>query len=283
MNLTLSLLAGLVLLLPGITALASWNLLGNNRQVRRPDLPLTAVNALVIAVGVSILVQVVFFVLAELVAAPAEEQIVALIRENLNGSDFNVPDPFLAAFGLATDATPNVSAAAFATFLAVVLLECLFVALVINSRGLEIILDGIDARSFGWAHEHIWRPLSHGYTPTAFVLTSALHEGRGIGYQGSIIDIRLDDLGQVKSLSLGQPERFVYDLTKRAEAETRGWGPFAKTSDAREPKFETSENYWIGGVLVIDPSTIQQIWVHSLSDSALDELNDLNQARKAST
>ena len=53
MNLTLSLIAGLVLLLPGLSALAAWNYKGALDGAPGPEIPLTSVNGLFVVLGIS--------------------------------------------------------------------------------------------------------------------------------------------------------------------------------------------------------------------------------------
>jgi len=57
LNFTIALLAGLVLLLPGITALVSWNLQGATHGAKRPELQLSSVTALFVALGIAIVMR----------------------------------------------------------------------------------------------------------------------------------------------------------------------------------------------------------------------------------
>jgi len=66
MGLTLGLLACVLVLLPGLAVLAAFNYRTQRGGARRPELPLTAISALVIAVMFSIIVHSAAFMLAEL-------------------------------------------------------------------------------------------------------------------------------------------------------------------------------------------------------------------------
>src|SRR3712207_4261522 len=73
MNFTLALLAGLVLILPGITALAAWNFQGAAQGARRPELQLTSISALFIALAIALLMHLLGFALTSLAWSAARE------------------------------------------------------------------------------------------------------------------------------------------------------------------------------------------------------------------
>lgn len=67
MNLTLSVVAGLLLILPGLAAIASWNIRATRSGATRPELPLTAVSVLLIAMGVSLCAHLIGYGVIEIV------------------------------------------------------------------------------------------------------------------------------------------------------------------------------------------------------------------------
>lgn len=255
MNLTLSLLTGLLLLLPGLTSVVTWNLRGARAAARRPDLALTAVNALFAALAVSGVVHGCGYLIGEIATRATSE--IGLL------SAFTAPYPALLNLAL----KPDGSAEPFAIFefgLAT-LVESLAVWRVITSPGLDVALHNIDGRGQGWVFEHIVRPHANGYVPIAYVLTDAIDEGLGIGYQGSIAEIRQGEDGKVVGIALGAPQRFLYEI-RAGERRPRIFG-----GERTAPKIEMQAREWLGGVVVLDVTAIRNIVVHNLSHAELDE------------
>ncbi|MFC6627892.1 hypothetical protein [Sphingomonas yabuuchiae] len=98
-------------------------------------------------------------------------------------------------------------------------------------------LDGLDSHTQGWAFQHIIDPTNHGYFQLAYVLTDAVEDGRGLGYAGGIADIRLSDDGEIKALTLSEPNRFIYMIGGKPKEKghlslPRSWGSMMRRDDA---------------------------------------------------
>jgi hypothetical protein len=262
-NLTLSLLVGLVVLLPGLTAVVAWNRLGNRYGAKGPELPLTAVSALFIAISVSVLIHVIGTLFGEIAVHVSDE----LQLEPLLTAPY--PAVIEAAFG---GQAPGALAPAIIEFLVVTLIECWAVVRIVLSPGLGLVLRDVDARNQGWAFEHVVRPHTYGYTPIAFVLTNMTHEEVGIGYQGPIVELRQTGDGKVGTIVLGQPERFVYEM-KIAVTKSR-FLPRA----AEPPTLLIHARHWVGGAVALDMTVVRNIVVHNLSE---DEIADGHHKRLA--
>jgi hypothetical protein len=254
-NLTLSLLTGLVLLMPGMTAVAAWNVRGNRYGARRPDLPLTAVSALFAAVGISLIVHAIGFVVAELAIRVTEERHYPPLLAP--------PYRSLLDLGL-TQSRPKTLSYGLLEFLVITLLESYAVARLIGSRGVDLVLHDVDARGQGWAFEHVIRPHMRGYTPIAFVLTGLTHDGLGIGYQGPVVDLRQTEDGGLRAIVLGQPQRFLYEIASAKASKRRFAGA------RRPPQLKIHTREWVGGVVALDAAVVGNIVVHSLSDAEVE-------------
>ncbi|WP_447763415.1 hypothetical protein [Sphingopyxis panaciterrae] len=254
MNLTLALLAGLILLLPGLTAIVAWNLQGSAQGAKRPELQLTSISALFVALAVAIVMHLLGFALAELARA-------ALIELGHHVAPLGplVANPY--AMMIETWAGQRPGVMALAVFLGLILYECLIVWRLIASQGLDLVLESSDVRTQGWVFEHVVRPLRHGYTPIAYVLTSAVHGEYGVGYEGIVADIRQGDHGELRSISLAEPQRFVYQLVGTDEARPR-----------RRPKLVTHDREWVGGVVALDGAMIRNIVIQNVSQQLVAEL-----------
>lgn len=254
MNLTLSLLTGLLLLTPGLTAVVAWNGRGARAAARRPDLPLTAVSALFAAIAVSSIMHLVGYLLGEIAARATEE---LGLRSALTA-------PYPAIIRLLIAEHPAADTPAMAEFAVAVVVESLAAWRLVSSEGMDLALHDVDARGQGWVFEHIVRPHMNGYVPIAYVLTDATHEGMGIGYQGSVAEVRQGDDGKVISVALGGPQRFLYVLRPA----TRPSSPFGNKAD--EAKVEITARQWLGGVVALDAAVIRNVIIHNLSYAELD-------------
>jgi hypothetical protein len=254
MNLTLSLLTGLLLLVPGLTAVVVWNGRGARAGARRPDLPLTAVSALFAAIAISAVMHLLGYLLGEIaVRATAELGL---------RSDFTAPYPAIVRLLIADHPIADMSA--MAEFAVAVAIESLAAWRLVTSEGLDLALHDVDARGQGWVFEHIVRPHMSGYVPIAYVLTDATHDGMGIGYQGSVAEVRQGEDGKVALLALGSPQRFLYVL--RPGSEPSRWFGGARS----EATIEIKARQWLGGVVALDGATIRNIVVHNLSHAELE-------------
>lgn len=258
MNFTLALLAGLVLLLPGITALVAWNLLGATQGAKRPELQLTSVNALFVAMAMAILMHVLGYGLVALLWSAAIE-----LGLHIRPWGPPIQNPYEMALAVSLGKGSPSSESVW-TFLIVILLESMLAWRLIGSRGLDIALDAFDIRSQGWVFQHVVRPLRHGYTPIAYVLTTSTHGEYGIGYEGIVADIRQGDNGELKAISLAEPQRFIYQLVPADEKHPR-----------RKPHLQTHDREWIGGMVALDGSMIRNIVIHTVSCELVEELEEL--------
>lgn len=259
MNFTLALLAGLVLLLPGITALVTWNLQGATQGAKRPELQLTSVSALFVALAMAIAMHVLGYALVSLFWAAAIE--LGSYLETPLGAIIDNPYEMVLAI---SSGAGKPSAEPIEAFLIVILLECVLAWRLISSRGLDIALDALDIRSQGWVFQHVVRPLRHGYTPIAYVLTTSSSGEYGIGYEGIVADIRQGDNGELKAISLAEPQRFIYQIVPADEKHPR-----------LKPHLQTHEREWVGGMVALDGAMIRNIVIHTVWQELVEELEDL--------
>lgn len=214
MNLTLSLLAGLLLLLPGLGAVAAWN--NGSEAARRPELQLTSLTVLFAILALSMLSHL------------ATYGVIYLLREaavqfgDVSGVRYGpvLDNPYVAAFQFTVSRTPPTldekeTAATLirlACFLVVVVLQSAFVFLLVRNPGLDVVFEKQDLRGQGWAFQRIVRPSRHGFVPYARVFTTLTSGDRGLGYEGVIAELRQGADGEIKSLFLAECHQFTYEL-----------------------------------------------------------------------
>jgi hypothetical protein len=277
MTLTLAVIAGLLLLLPGMTAVAVWNLT-NKASASRPELPLTAVSVLF----VTLLVALGVHLFAYLLVTPLIQALEALGNELPPFQGGHALTDFLySAKGTLLPAPANpfdliVRAArgerlggdAFAEIAATIGVECLMVGALIGHEGLSVAFDGIDLANRGWAFTHILRPIANGYAPVAYVLTTVMKDGLGVGYKGPVGDLRLSERGEVVTLSLDRPERFLFEM--RAGSDGGGYG-----GEPRGPSWKRHTDEYLGGVVALDGKNISNIVVTCPRPELVDEIGKL--------
>lgn len=272
MNVTLSLLVALLWLLPGVVALIFWNQMGRQFGVRRPDQPLTAINGIALALGVSLAAHVFGVAITELLARIANE---------LGWASAGSPYRTMAQLMTRPTAGPNAhpidvsSMGVVLEFIGVLAVLCALVGFIFTSRGLTLAFDGLDVHGLGWAYQHVTQPKSHGYAPVAFVLTTAFEEKRGLGYAGGIADIRLDDTGEVKAIALSEPERFVYNLGTSGTNQSpinqiQTWFTGKSMPPPEKPSFEVIERAQLGGAIHLPADVIRNILVLNFLTSELE-------------
>jgi hypothetical protein len=267
-NLTLGVLAGVVLLLPGLIALSAWNLRASRSGASRPELPLTAVSVLVIAIGVALVSHLIAYFFAE-----GGLRLAVLVGDGLQATLPAMSD-FLPGHRLpAVPANPFVTILSAAegkpvpagdlTFVGVVIvLEMMVVTSIIAHDGFDLLLDGFDLANQGWVYQHVIRPSKNGYRPIAHVLTTSQLGGYGIGYRGLVADIRQSEKGETLAISLLDPERFLYGVTTPA------------AGVAAEPAFERHAVDHVGGVVSIEAKSIFNIVVQNVLADLVDEIED---------
>jgi hypothetical protein len=208
MPLTLGFLASVLVLLPGLVALAAFNFRTGRAGARRPDLQLTAVNALVASVIISVMTHYVGW----LVAAAAIDAALA-VHDAYPAIDLGpaVPNPVGAYYAAVTSGTAmsGPSAIAVAALLA---LEVFAVLGFVTGDSFELIMDRLDWNGQGWVFQHITRPAENGYAPIGHVFTSTMNEGYGVAYKGVVIDARQGANGELVAITLARPERFLYEV-----------------------------------------------------------------------
>ena len=171
-----------------------------------------------------------------------------------------IQNPYDMAVGVAMD-TAKPTTGSIAAFLIVTLFACVFAARLVTSEGLDIAFEPFDVRAQGWVFQHVVRPLRHGYKPIAYILTTTPHGEYGIGYQGIVADIRQGENGELKSISLADPERFVYQVVQRSADQPR-----------LVPHIETHDRDWVGGIVVLDASVVRNIVIQNIPEVVIDEV-----------
>lgn len=256
MGLTTSLFACLLLLMPGLTALAVWNLRGTRQTARRPELPLTAVNSLFVTIGISIIVHMIGVTAVGLVIGAVQDWNLTRL------ADLQPPhNPYPVAVKLLAGKMEDADGRDLFSLLCLIVIECLVTARLLSSAGVSLALEGHDLRGVGWADKHFLQPLRHDYTPIGFVMLQATDEGRGTGFSGPIDELRLNGEGEVKSITLGRPQRFVYELTAGAD-----------TPSTEPPSFTIHDEKWVGGVVHLTADRIDNIVIHNEQDETLAAL-----------
>ena len=134
-----------------------------------------------------------------------------------------------------------------------------------SGDGFDLVFDGIDLNGQGWVYHHYIRPTQHGFRPICHVLTTFQQNNLGIGYIGAIADIRHSEKGELLSLALLNPERFLFQLTPSAAAK------WCKPSE--DPKFDTYGRETIGGIVALDGKSVANLLVRTLDKAILDEID----------
>jgi hypothetical protein len=276
MNLTLGVVAGILLILPGLAAMAAWNIRANRSGATRPDLPLTAVSVLLIAIGASLAAHLLSYMLVEavrvaLVAAgtglPQTSSMTLPLQVLLTDGHELRPvwsNPFVAALHAAT--AKDAELAPFdAVWLAIaIIFESLIVFSVVSDEGFELGVEDIDVSNQGWVFQHYVRPAQNGYRAIAHVLTSTTHNGLGVAYRGTVVDLRQSEKGETLAISLLEPERFLYELTPAK--------PDAWHSPARAAAFKRSEAEYVGGVVSLEARVIANVVIQTVQAGMIDEI-----------
>lgn len=258
MNLTLALVVGVAVLLPGLTALVFWNLRAGPRPARGPELSLTSTSALFTLLAVSLALHAVGLVVTAVVWSAATD-----LGQRLPASLTSplLPQPYTVALDALAHPGVPIPLSGLVEMLAVIGALSAFAAFLTTNSGLDVLLDGVDVAGQGWVYRAIVRPAQQGYTPFAYVLTTPVQGSLGLGYQGVIVDIRQGAGGQVTAIALAEPEAFSYEL--HAPADTN---PEPLRNGARRA---------LDGVLVIDGASIRNILVRSVPESFVDAIADV--------
>lgn len=276
MTLTLAVLASMLILLPGLTFLGVWNLKGARSGAARPELPLGSVTTLLLAVGISLFAHFFGWLFVES-ARTLFTALPAVLPEN--GTLWPPLETALRPGGQFTEIFPNPfdTMAAYAdgghlkmidliSFSGLILAESLLVAKFVSHEGFDLIFDGVDLNGQGWVYHHYLRPSQHGYRPICHVLTTFQQNNLGIGYIGAIADIRLSEKGELLSLALLNPDRFLFQLKPEVAAK-RSW-----SDPAKDPKFASFGRDRIGGIVALDGKSVANLVLQTLDKELLDDI-----------
>lgn len=258
MNLTLALIAGFAVLLPGLGAFAFWNIRLGRNAVQRPELPLTSGTALFMVLAGSALIHGMGLGLTTLLWNAALE-VGACLPPSLRHPIW--PRPYDTALALlshpAAGAPPVLTSAGLLELLATLLFETVVAIAFISSDGLDLFLDGTDVSGQGWTYRAVIRPAKHGYTPFAYILTNPVQGTVGLGYQGVVADIRQGADGELKFISLAEPESFSYELQGPDKTEHPGG-------------LHAGDRRALGGVIAIEGSAIRNILIRAVDSTIIE-------------
>jgi len=275
MNLTLGVLASVLALLPGLALIAAFNLTTRRGGARRPEMQLTAISALVLAVFFSTLAHLFTYLVTDTVLAFLQA---LSIRFHTSAGPV-IRNPLGAGFEALGGRALPVREGLW--LLGVLTAEIILVANLTMSRGFRLLIDNIDYNGQGWVFEHITRPAENGYTPVGHVYTSTMSGRFGIAYKGAVTDIRQDEKGQVLSIALSRPERFLYEIGPEAGTTAptrRRWFKRDRT-EARPAERDADVGIRhhgkesAGGVVSLDARVINNIVVHCIANSLLQEID----------
>ncbi len=184
-----------------------------------------------------------------------------------------IPNPVRAAYvSLATGRAidPDVAIALMAVFF----LEVFSVMALVSRDPFDLLVEPLDLGGHGWVFQHVTRPAENGYTPIATVFTSATSDGYGIAYKGPVVDIRQGNDGNILSVALSRPERFVYQVgIKPASTPVLGWLLNRTSGPVLEAGFTVFEKETVGGVVGIDGSKISNFNVQNVSNEIIRQLD----------
>ena len=267
MALTLGFLASVIILLPGLVALATFNFRVGRAGARRPEQQLTAVSSLVAAVIVSILTHYIGYLVAECVidAGVAIYEACGFVLGPV------LPNPVSASYlavagGLAMAGPTAIASAALLAF------EVLAILGFVSSETFDLLVERLDWSGQGWVFQHITRPAENGFAPIGHVFTSSMKDGYGVAYKGIVIDARQGANGELVSIALARPERFLYEIGHFQKSRS-SWLWRRTEPDADEPTgFKLYAREYVGGVVQLDSRVITNVVVHSVSQSLLDEI-----------
>jgi hypothetical protein len=270
MNFTLGFLTSVLIILPGLAALAAVNLRAGRSGARRPEQPLTSVSALVAALLVSLLVHFLAFWLAAGALQFARAVHTAWPALDLGTA---LPNPISAFYAaLVSDRVMTIDTVV--ALMALVAFEIAAVVAFTASDAFDLMMDRVDVGAKGWVFQHVTRPAEQGYAPIGHVFTSTMHGEHGIAYKGMIIDIRQGDKGELLAVTLSRPERFLYAIGSFETAPAAPWRRMFGVAPDAEPGsgFVHHPKDYVGGVVSLDAHAISNIVVHNIARSLLREI-----------
>jgi len=253
------------LLLPGLFALLVWNARGRRHGGSRPDLPITAVSVLAFGISISLIAHLCTWAIFDSLLGMA-----TVIGSKFGSIAPVIDNPVETMLALsrggkaAVGMTPEAVAIAGVTLL----VESCFVASILMDDGADLILEGVDFGNQGWVYTNVLRPAQNGYRPIAYVLTTLMKDGLGIGYRGTVADIRQSDRGETLAITLGEPARFLFEL--KAGSSDTSYG-----AEAQDAGFKRYAEEDVGSVVALDARVIQNIVVANRRSSQLELLSKL--------
>ncbi len=87
----------------------------------------------------------------------------------------------------------------------------------------DLLLDRFDLGGKSWVFQHMTQPAENEYAPIATVFTSVTNGAYGVAYEGLVFDIRQGEKGDILSIALSRPERFLYETGAFAQPRFRRW------------------------------------------------------------
>lgn len=272
MALSLAVIAGIAALLPGLFAMLFWNLRGRRHGGSRPDLPITAVSVLTFSIAVSLVAHTLTWLFASVILQAAVLLGDELPRWAIIGGVVRNPIETMLALGRGGNTAGATTPGDIAWVVGTLGLEIMIVLAFLADEGLDLALDGVDFGNQGWVYTSILRPVQNGFQPIAYVLTTLMKDGLGIGYRGTVADIRQSDRGETLSITLGEPARFLFEL--KAAKDGGGYG-----GEAKDPTFVRYAEEDVGSAVALDARVIQNIVVSNRRSSQLKLLARLEAAR----
>jgi hypothetical protein len=258
LNFTLALLGGLVVIAPGLTALALWQLRSGQDGARRSELPLTSVTALFVVLGTSLLAHLLGYGLIEAMRGAGTElgaYAAPPFRTQLQ------PNPYDAIIRLAeADRGGKATPGDLLLFGYAVLGECLLAGALVASRGLSISMSGLDIGNQGWVFQNIVKPTRYGMKPIAYVLTVPIGGETGLGYRGVVVEARLGADGELKGLTLADPDAFGYEVA-------------APAHEGADFRISNSSRRALRGILNLEAAAIRNVLIETVPDDLLTDID----------
>ena len=266
MTLTLAVLASILILLPGFSFLAFWNVKSANSGAGRPELPLASGTTLLLVVGISLIAHLMGYALFEFGQyllvdltrfATAAVGLPNAFHQYLpNGIHYTfVINPMEAMVRYADSG--HLQFSEIFLFSVLVVIESLLVARFVSGDGFDLLFETIDINGQGWVYQHYVRPSRYGYRPIAYVLTNYTQNGLGLGYIGTIADIRHSEKGELLSISLLDPDRILFELKP-------GQAPRWSRDPGGDARFRSYGREPLGGIVALDAKSVANLLVRTL-------------------
>lgn len=266
MTLTLAVLASILILLPGFSFLAFWNVKSANSGAGRPELPLASGTTLLLVVGISLIAHLIGYALfgfGQYFLVDLTRFVVAAgglpdaFHQYLpNGVHYTfVVNPMEAMVRYADGG--HLQFSEILLFSVLVVIESLLVVRFVSGDGFDLLFETIDINGQGWVFQHYIRPSRHGYRPIAYVLTNYTQNGMGLGYIGTIADIRHSEKGELLSISLLDPDRILFELKP-------GHAPRWSRDPGGDAVFKSYGREPLGGIVALDAKSVANLLVRTL-------------------